>query len=623
MGLVETFLKHDDSININGFKWFGKNRSLKGGGGIGFLISDKVNVIDDNLLDSSTDEIERLWLKISTENGPIFIAVAYFPVEGTDIERTDELYNQLLSDCIRIEESCVTDNINDPRIIIMSDCNGRIGKEIPFCDEEINVNGQRLLNFRDDSGLHILNCNKLCKGKFTWFRHDLKSAIDYILCSESVINYVKEIIIDDEHTMNLGSDHDILLLKCAFSKSKHVQKQDDRFIWDISPNQDWSTFQNEISYNFSDWNIDQFDNIDYTWDSFKDNVIRAATKTIGTRKINSKLRNWWDKDIDGCIKERKDACRKHRNWCKGDKNDKDLGQDLWDDYQTKQHHVKSLIKEKIMQKRIERSIEVAKEGGPHCRNFWHSLRGNKRKQDIYSLKDPCTNEIINNGNKMKQCVLYYWRTLGKMNRELNEPNNETSTHDIKELVSQYRSYTSNLINDEYLHTLDLTIEMVHNALKSSKNNKSPGIDGITNELLNNGGNCLVNDLFELFKKIIDTNIIPKEWNVGVIIPIFKKGDHKDLNNYRGITLTSCISKVFNRIIANAISYFLEKDNILSEVQGGFRKDYRCEDHIFTVQSIAASRLAEGKATYMAFLDFRKAFDTVWRMVFSIPPGILV
>ena len=86
--------------------------------------------------------------------------------------------------------------------------------------------------------------------------------------------------------------------------------------------------------------------------------------------------------------------------------------------------------------------------------------------------------------------------------------------------------------------------------------------------------------------------------------IFKKGNKNDLNNYRGITLTSCVSKIFNRIVANSISTFVENNNILSEVQGGFRKNHRCEDHVFTLKSIAATRLAENKQTYMAFLDFR-------------------
>jgi len=136
-----------------------------------------------------------------------------------------------------------------------------------------------------------------------------------------------------------------------------------------------------------------------------------------------------------------------------------------------------------------------------------------------------SNEIIHDKVKIKQCVLYYWRTLGKMNRQLNEANNNISTHNIKDMVSQYRSFIKhdkcrpNEINDNHLHTIDLTFEMVSDAIKGSKNNKAPGIDGITNELLKNGGSCLTNSMYELFKKIVKTNEIPKEWNVGVIIPI--------------------------------------------------------------------------------------------------------
>jgi hypothetical protein len=70
--------------------------------------------------------------------------------------------------------------------------------------------------------------------------------------------------------------------------------------------------------------------------------------------------------------------------------------------------------------------------------------------------------------------------------------------------------------------------------------------------------------------------------------------------------------VFNRIISKSISSFVEDHQFLSEIQGGFRKINRCEDQIFSLKSIAAMRLAENKSTYLAFLDFSKAFDTVWR-----------
>ena len=75
-------------------------------------------------------------------------------------------------------------------------------------------------------------------------------------------------------------------------------------------------------------------------------------------------------------------------------------------------------------------------------------------------------------------------------------------------------------------------------------------------------------ILALFNRIIYLETVPFEWTKGIIIPIFKKGDRRDLNNYRGISLTSCVSKIFNRIIANSISSFFEQDNILSEVPWG-------------------------------------------------------
>ncbi|XP_071963459.1 uncharacterized protein [Antedon mediterranea] len=56
----------------------------------------------------------------------------------------------------------------------------------------------------------------------------------------------------------------------------------------------------------------------------------------------------------------------------------------------------------------------------------------------------------------------------------------------------------------------------------------------------------------------------------------------------------------------------EENDILGEVQRGFRTDRRFEDHIFVLKSIIATRRAEGKKTFLAFLDFKKALDSVWR-----------
>jgi hypothetical protein len=79
-----------------------------------------------------------------------------------------------------------------------------------------------------------------------------------------------------------------------------------------------------------------------------------------------------------------------------------------------------------------------------------------------------------------------------------------------------------------------------------------------------------------------------------------------LDNYRGITLSSNVYKVFSKVIEKKIVSFLEDSNILGESQGAFRKNRRLEDHIFTLQK------KKEKNTYLAFLDLSKAFDRVWR-----------
>jgi hypothetical protein len=222
-----------------------------------------------------------------------------------------------------------------------------------------------------------------------------------------------------------------------------------------------------------------------------------------------------------------------------------------------------------------------KKGGTQSRDFWRQLKGVKPINKIMSIKIPGTNKTTSDREIMKTSIMMYYNTLGKMNHNLfnncDEDNMFTTT---------FFNDTSN-VNDQdvdYINKLDqlcFSIDDVIDSISHCKLNKSPGIDKITNELIKNGGDAIVSSLFSLFKRITMLECIPDEWNEGIIIPIFKKGDAKDLDNYRGITLTSCVSKVYNRIIAQAVSNFVEENNILTEVQGSFRKDRRCEDHILT------------------------------------------
>ena len=83
-------------------------------------------------------------------------------------------------------------------------------------------------------------------------------------------------------------------------------------------------------------------------------------------------------------------------------------------------------------------------------------------------------------------------------------------------------------------------------------------------------------------------------------------------NYRGISLLSCIGKLYSCILSNRIVSYTNICNILVDEQNGFRKNRSCSDHIFTLSSVIQNRSHENKPTFAAFLDMEKAFDRVNR-----------
>jgi len=97
----------------------------------------------------------------------------------------------------------------------------------------------------------------------------------------------------------------------------------------------------------------------------------------------------------------------------------------------------------------------------------------------------------------------------------------------------------------------------------------------------------------------------------LITTIHKANDITDPNNYRGITVTSAVEKVFNSILNTRLDDFLCKNNIINNCQIGFTKNARTSDHMFIIKCIIDKycKTKDGKV-YACFVDFQKAFDTV-------------
>ena len=96
------------------------------------------------------------------------------------------------------------------------------------------------------------------------------------------------------------------------------------------------------------------------------------------------------------------------------------------------------------------------------------------------------------------------------------------------------------------------------------------------------------------------------------MPIYKSDGCDNPSNYRGITITSCVGKLFTSVINQRIIKFVEKQRIVSHHQKGLKKSYRTADHIFIVKALINKYLHKGKKLYLCFVDFKKAYDSVWR-----------
>ena len=95
---------------------------------------------------------------------------------------------------------------------------------------------------------------------------------------------------------------------------------------------------------------------------------------------------------------------------------------------------------------------------------------------------------------------------------------------------------------------EITEAEITTAIKNLKRKKSHGVDGLLNEYFIEFKDFLMPTLLRVFNGILQSGIFPTAWAVAVLVPIFKRGNPEDPNNYRGISLVSNFGKLFTSIL---------------------------------------------------------------------------
>ena len=162
-----------------------------------------------------------------------------------------------------------------------------------------------------------------------------------------------------------------------------------------------------------------------------------------------------------------------------------------------------------------------------------------------------------------------------------------------------------------LHALTITPLMVQKTLaKKGTKQSAPGLDGITYGLLHRLP-WIPKVLAELFNKIIAQQVCPEVWRYGLTV-LLHKGGPKDLPNYRPITLSPTISKIFHSIVASWLEKALTASSIIpTKIQKGFLLGVSgAVEHDLVIDAALGDAKKHRKNFYMLLVDLKNAFGSV-------------
>lgn len=151
---------------------------------------------------------------------------------------------------------------------------------------------------------------------------------------------------------------------------------------------------------------------------------------------------------------------------------------------------------------------------------------------------------------------------------------------------------------------------VMQTIASLKNSDSTGWDGIPSILFKLSSNILATPITRICNQCFEEGSFPEALKRSIVIPIYKSGDTHDISNYRPISLLPTLSKIIEKLINKRIKTFLQKNNILSKNQYGFRDNISTADAVNKLISTVVNTLDSKEKCLAIFLDLAKAFDTV-------------
>ena len=278
-------------------------------------------------------------------------------------------------------------------------------------------------------------------------------------------------------------------------------------------------------------------------------------------------------------------------------------------------------------------VELACESYGKPKEFWKkykALKGNKSPATRYLIEEIENTDSEDEENygevekivytepkEQAECMSRVW---GEIFKEHEGPNyNNENTRRVEEwfqgvegeLNERERTINLNNLPEDDPLLRPITLLELNSAIRGTKD-KSPGISKIRiSQIKNIPNNCKL-ILLNIFNGITASKFFPSKFEF-IKMSLIPKNERKtsDPRNYRPISLLEIILKLFEKIIAQRLQYFLEYNNLLSEKQFGFRRGRSTQHAITLIDMTVRAHIKTRKTTLIATRDVEKAYDRVW------------
>ena len=245
----------------------------------------------------------------------------------------------------------------------------------------------------------------------------------------------------------------------------------------------------------------------------------------------------------------------------------------------------------------------------------HLDHGEKRAVDKIKVNPKYFYSYAKSFSKVKQSITALLNSDKKLVTERKELANIlqqqfcsvfSDTHNPDKSPPTFTVPPLNIEDTELVLTQDDIVE----AISEIKLDSAPGPDGIPAVLLKRCASSLSVPIHLLWTESMCTGVVPHFYKTGYVSPLFKKGSRCNAANYRPVTLTSHVVKVYERVVRKHMVQHLESNDLLSGKQHGFRSNRSCLTQMLDHFDDVFEGFTQGKDTDSIYLDFEKAFDKV-------------